>query len=461
MRMEYPLYKETLIDWIGAVPAHWQVDRLKWSVESCRNGVWGAEPDDSPSDTIVVRVADFDRTRLAVSLESPTYRAISDGDRRDRELNTGDLLLEKSGGGEGQPVGVVVQYDDPRPAVCSNFVARMVVAKDMHSRFWCYLHSAAYAARVNVRSIKQTSGIQNLDQSSYLNEIAPFPPLPEQIAIAGFLDRETAKVDALVEEQKRLIALLKEKRQAVVAHAVTKGVNSGVPMKDTGIGWVGQVPEHWEVCALSRITLEKCDGPFGSGLKSEHYQEHGVRVIRLQNIRAAGFDGFDAAFIAEDYYRAILRGGHSVMGGDLLVAGLGDDNHTVGRACVAPADIEPALVKADCFRFRIDQQLASPEFLAMQISAGAHFDAGMLSSGSTRSRIPLSLMASRRVALPPLDEQHEIVREVNHQLSGLEHLLSEAEGGISLLMERRAALISAAVTGKIDVRALVEVEDAA
>ena len=141
-----------------------------------------------------------------------------------------------------------------------------------------------------------------------------------------------------MEEQRRLIELLKEKRQAVISHAVTKGLDPTAPMKDSGVEWLGQVPAHWRVLALGRITTAKCDGPFGSGLKSEHYTDEGVRVVRLQNIREDGFNDLDAAFIDPIYYSQEL-GDHDVRSGDILIAGLGDDRNTVGRACVAPSGI--------------------------------------------------------------------------------------------------------------------------
>jgi type I restriction enzyme S subunit len=284
-----------------------------------------------------------------------------------------------------------------------------------------------------------------------------FPPIDEQSAIAVFLDRETARIDALVEEQHRLIALLKEKRQAVISHAVTKGLDPNAPMKDSGVEWLGEVPAHWQVLSLARVTTAKCDGPFGSGLKSEHYTDEGVRVIRLQNIRASGFDGTDAAFIGESYYRDEL-GGHDVLSGDVLIAGLGDERNTVGRACVAPSGIEPAMVKADCFRFRVNSSTALPKFVATELTAGSAFDAGILSSGSTRSRIPLSVMATRKLALPPLSEQSVILEFLEGETRKIDLLLDEANSGIVLLKERRNALISAAVTGEIDVRGLAPIE---
>jgi len=302
--------------------------------------------------------------------------------------------------------------------------------------------------------LKQGATVESIEHEYLAETPIPLPPLAEQSAIAAFLDRETGKIDALVAEQERLIALLKEKRQAVISHAVTKGLDPSVPMKDSGIEWLGQVPAHWEVTRLGRVTASKCDGPFGSGLKSEHYTEQGARVIRLQNIRMGHFDDTDAAFIDEEYFRVSLPG-HDVEQGDLLIAGLGDDRNTVGRCCVAPRGIEPAMVKADCFRFRLFTQRALPAFMAMQLTAGSQFDAGMMSSGSTRARIPLSVMATRPIALPPLVEQQHIVDEIKVFARNFDTLTAEANRAIALLRERRAALISAAVTGKIDVRGLV------
>jgi type I restriction enzyme, S subunit len=215
--------------------------------------------------------------------------------------------------------------------------------------------------------------------------------------------------------------------------------------KASGVEWLGAVPEHWATTSLGRVTLDKCDGPFGSGLKSEHYVDAGVRVIRLQNIRRDGFDGTDEAFINETYFREEL-GGHDVRHGDVLIAGLGDDRNTVGRACVAPPGIEPAMVKADCFRFRLDMGKALPEFVAVQLTAGSVADAGVLSSGSTRSRIPLSVMASRRLVLPPFAEQSHIATFLDRETAKIDELVEEQRRLMELLKEKRQAVISHAVT---------------
>jgi type I restriction enzyme S subunit len=148
-------------------------------------------------------------------------RSIQPGHLSGRELQPGDLLLEKSGGGELQPVGAVVLFDRPEPSVCSNFVARVVVREGQHPRFLTYIHAMLYAARVNTRSIKQSTGIQNLDASAYLNECVALPSLDEQERIADWLDKQTGHIDYMGTLIEASVDKLSEYRAALVTDAVT------------------------------------------------------------------------------------------------------------------------------------------------------------------------------------------------------------------------------------------------
>ena len=212
--------KDSGVEWLTETPVHWEVKRLGRTVTGCRNGVWGEEAD-GQHDTICVRVADFDRTQFRVRLDAPTLRSLDRNVLRSNQIAQDDLLLEKSGGGDKQPVGAVVLYEHDRPAVCSNFVARMPVADDHHPRYLAYLHSALYEARVNTRSIKQSTGIQNLDSASYLREVVGLPGFREQRAIASFLDRATTETDSLITRIRQAINHLNELRTGLISAAVT------------------------------------------------------------------------------------------------------------------------------------------------------------------------------------------------------------------------------------------------
>jgi type I restriction enzyme S subunit len=212
--------KPSGIPWLGDVPEHWEIRRLRASIIDCINGLWGSDPD-GESDITCVRVADFDRENLRVTLKRKTTRAIPFSARSRRLLHRGDLLIEKSGGGDKQPVGAVVIYDHDEPAVCSNFVARMPISGDCNSGFINYLHNALYSRRINVPSIKQTTGIQNLDWKSYLSELVAFPPKLEQVAIADFLDSERERFGVAISRLDREIDLLREYRTTLTADVVT------------------------------------------------------------------------------------------------------------------------------------------------------------------------------------------------------------------------------------------------
>lgn len=444
----YAAYKDSGVEWLGEVPEHWGVDRLKASILCSRNGIWGNEPTGDENDLPCVRVADFDRQRLRVALKEPTIRSITPKEREGRLLRRGHLLLEKSGGGENQPVGCVVLYDDDQEAVCSNFVARVELQGGMNASYWRYVHAAAYTVRLNVASINQTSGIQNLNQDRYFNERAPFPPFDEQTAIATFLDRETAKIDALVSEQEKLIALLKEKRQAVISHAVTKGLDPSVPMKDSGVEWLGEVPAHWSVAPLkycatfvsggtpnkSRMDYWDGDIPWASAkdLKSD------VLLDTIDHITSTAVADGAASPVEAGTTLVVVRGMILARHFPVSVAGVPmainqDLKAIVTNACMSRSFL-PWLLRGmqDETLNRLDE------------------------AGHGTKALRMDAWTSMAVAIPPLDEQMALANRLKEMTGQLDTLESEADLSITLLQERRAALISAAVTGQIDVRGLTD-----
>lgn len=240
------------VEWIGEIPANWNVASLSRLILDSRAGAWGDEPNESNiNDHIwVIRVADFNTVVLGVSKSKQTFRAIDTQSRTSRLLRSGDILLEKSGGGDLQPVGRVVQYCESEPAVTSNFVTRLRVNESLgHSRLLLRSLDSIWSQRVHSPAIKQTTGIQNLDEGKYLSIRVPLPPLDEQVAIANFLDAIDDRVNRYVAAKRKMIALLEEKTQAIITQAVTRGLDPDVPLKPSGVDWLGDIPAHWALLA--------------------------------------------------------------------------------------------------------------------------------------------------------------------------------------------------------------------
>lgn len=208
-------------DWIDSLPSSWQHKRMKYAVAQVKGGVWGQEDNDSEDSIWCVRIADFDRKNLRVNTETQTMRSVTLSERAGRILRRGDLILEKSGGGDQAPVGCVVLYDFDGQAVSSNFTNVLRLRNHQNSRYWTYVNQALYVNGLTWRSIKQTSGIQNLDTENYLNEIVPFPPESDQNVIAEYLDKELAKIDNLQNTIDEFLNLLQERRKALINSAVT------------------------------------------------------------------------------------------------------------------------------------------------------------------------------------------------------------------------------------------------
>jgi len=441
----YPAYKDSGVEWLGEVPRHWEVFALKRSVDGCTNGLWGDEPD-GDNDLAVIRVADFDRARSRVGLEKLTYRSITQKERASRLLKSGDLLIEKSGGGEKTLVGCVVLFDHDIQAITSNFVARMRPLAGFDSGFLCYAFDVLYQGKVNYPAIKQTTGIQNLDSEAYLQERFCFPSRVEQIQIARFLDHETARIDALIEEQQRLIELLKEKRQAVISHAVTKGLDPTAPMKDSGVEWLGEVPAHWVVSQLKFNTLEMQTGPFGSQLHAEDYIDGGIPLVNPAHMINGKIIPEPQVSVDKATWERLKR--HALSPGEIIFARRGE----LGRCAIVTNEQSGWLCGTGSLKARLSSKLVAEYAYLLITSRGAVAELSLESKGSTMENLNTETLGRIRLPLPPVSEQKAILEYVHDVAGQFEALVGAAETGIRLMAERRSALISAAVTGKIDVR---------
>jgi type I restriction enzyme, S subunit len=449
----YPAYKDSGVEWLGRVPEHWQIKRLK-HIANVQTGVAKGK-DNEGKDTIEVpylRVANVQDGYF--SLDDVATIEIPREDLTRYSLQPGDVLMNEGGDFDKVGRGSVWQ-GEIEPCIHQNHV--FAVRPTAVSSAWLNAFTGSLAAQFYFMGrAKQSTNLASISSSNIMELPVAMPPATEVDLLLAHLDRETVRIDALIEKKTRFIELLREKRQALIIHAVTKGLDPSVKMKNSGVEWLGEVPDHWETMNLARVTVARCDGPFGSAIKSENYTDSGVRVIRLQNIGIGEFKDGDQAFLSPEYRSQVIGNSHDVELGDLLIAGLGDENNPLGRTCVAPASLGDAIVKADCYRFRLDRSKALPSFLALQLSATARVECGFISTGSTRERLNLGLAASRVIALPPsIEEQSAIVEQTAMATVRLDALLSKTGRSIDLLKERRTSLITAAVTGQIDLRETV------
>ena len=445
----YPEYNDSGVEWLGKIPVGWEVTRLRATVTGCHNGVWGDESDEV-HDLICVRVADFDRVQFRVRLDAPTTRSIDPRLAQIHRLEAKNLLIEKSGGGDKQPVGAVVMYDHGEPAVCSNFVARMPVAGGCDSRYVTYLHAALYAVRINTRSIKRSTGIQNLDSASYLNEPVGLPREMEQRAIADFLDHETAKIDALVAKKERLIELLQKKRTALITRAVTRGLDLNVAMKDSGVEWVGEIPAHWGVIPLGRL-IRRIEQGWSPVAEDRPAGQDEWGVIKLSAVSRGIF--------RQDEHKALPFGlrpdPRLVIRQDDFLLTRSNTPELVGDVCVVGAVRNHLMLCDLVYRLIMVHTGVDPSFLVYWfLSPIGRHQIEVEARGSSQSMVKVSrgIIRAWSVVMPPPTAQRAIAAFLDRETAKIDALIGKVRQANRHFKEFRTALISAAVTGKIDVR---------
>jgi type I restriction enzyme S subunit len=357
------------------------------------------------------------------------------------------LLIEKSGGGDNQPVGCVVDFSHDFAAVCSNFIGRLPIAAGMWPRYWTYVHASLYSGRLNIPAIKQTTGIQNLDTDAYFNQRAPFPPHDEQRAIANYLDRETARLDALVAAKERVLGLLAEKRRALITRAVTRGLDPRAPLRDSGIPWLGKIPAHWELVAL-RFLVDIFGGATPNTGKPELWDGDIPWVSPKDMKREEIAD-------AEDHVSPKALEGSALRIIDPVAVLIVVRGMILARSFPTATTNRQVTINQDMKALRCRTSLA-PHFLR-NFLWGLEFHLISLVDSAAHGTRKLETEALGRfeVCVPPTAEQHAIVDYIANSTARLDSLRAATEHTISLLKERRAALIAAAVTGKIDVKSAV------
>lgn len=445
----YPKYKDSGVEWLGEVPEGWEVKRLK-HVCSVRASNVDKKSYDGETPVLLCNYTDVYYNDVITSdLDFMQATASKDQIRR-LSLRKGDTIITKdSETADDIAISAYVPTDLPG-IVCGYHLSLVRPSDSCSGAYIKRIFDTVYAKSCFAVLANGLTRV-GLGQNELDNFQLPLPPLPEQQAIAAFLDRETARIDALVSEQETLITLLKEKRQAVISHAVTQGLDPNVPMKDSGVEWLGKVPGHWEPTPV-RLVARLESGHTPSRNHPEYWENCRHPWFTLSDvwqIREAG-----RTYI-EETCETISDLGLQNSAARLLPKGTVMLSRTASIGFAAIMAVEMATTQ-DFANWVCGPRLI-PEFLLRNFHAmKGEFE--RLKYGSTHNTIYMPDIQQLRIALPPVPEQHAIVAFLDRETSQIDALILEAQRAIELLKERRAALISAAVTGQIDVRGLSSTE---
>lgn len=404
----------------------WPSKRLKYALERNDGGVWGDDPT-GEGDTVVLRSTEqaLDGTWR---VEDPAKRSLPAGCAADTRLEVNDLLVTKTSGSArhiGKTSLVTKEVAALAPSF-GNFMQRLRVNADADPRYiWRLLNMALVRDQFNLMATSST-GLANLTRDVIDRVRIPWWPLSTQQAIADYLDRETAKIDTLIGEQQRLIGLLWERRAAVAERAVAD--------------------LDWRIPLRSLTTLIQT-GPFGSQLKASEYVVGGTPVINPSHM--VGGRVTPDKRIAVDPEKSESLSRHTLHEGDLVVARRGE----LGRCAVVRPDTAGALCGTGSAIIRPLIGLITSDFLSLVYGSRRNREVLALHSvGATMDNLNADILGALRVPAPSLNEQHHIVSSLTEEVLRIDQLVAAAERFIELSKERRSALITAAVTGQIDVR---------
>ena len=438
----YPEYKASGVEWLGEIPAHWEAKRLRFVV---RTGITKGEVADLDPETEVSFVP-MEAVREYGGIDPDSTRPLSEVVEGYTYFRNGDVIVAKitpcfENGKGALATGLC---NDVGFGTTELHVLRASLGVD--PRFLLYLTFSDRFRRIGAASMYGAGGQKRVSDDFIRDFRHPLPDLPEQHVIAAFLDRETAKIDALVARKERLIELLQEKRTALITRAVTRGLEPNVPMKDSGVEWLGEIPAHWEVCRLRRVVSKFVDYRGKTPEKSVS----GVPLITARNIKNQSIDfSLSEEFIPEELYPKWMVRGRPERGDVVITmeAPLGETAQIVDTGIALAQRV--ILLKVDATKITND-------YLKYHFAADSgRMELRTRATGSTALGIKASHLKSSLIAVPSMCEQDEISRTVRSESEEVDVLIAKVREAIGRLSEFRTALISAAVTGKIDVREAV------
>lgn len=414
----YPVMKDSGAPWLGEVPEHWEVSRLKGHLVRNDSGVWGDEADNG---TVVLR-----STEQTVDggwrISNPARIRLSDARREAALLVPGDLVVTKSSGSEAHigKTSLVSRTEAALECCFSNFMQRLRPDQSTDATFlWRCLNSSVGREQLVFQSTT-TTGLGNLNATILGNCRLVFPPLPEQAAIVHFLDHADRRIRRAIRAKQKLIALLDEQKQALIYRAVTRGLDQNVRLKPSGVDWLGEIPERWEVKRLKTM----CSMKSGDGITAETIEPAGTYPVYGGN----GIRGYSEDFTHSGKY--VLIGRQGALCGNVHIA-TGEfwaSEHAVVASPDAPHDLE--------------------WFAALLASMNLN----QYSVAAAQPGLAVERILNLRVPVPPPGEQRDISARLSQENATLDVAVRVADQAVHLLQEYRTRLIADVVTGKLDVR---------
>lgn len=440
----YSEYKDGGVTCLGKVPTHWAVLPLKYSIARIESGV-SVNAVDEPADSGEIGVLKTSCVYTGAFNPSENKAVVAEElSRVACPVHAGTIIVSR--------------MNTPALVGAAGFVTESRDDLFLPDRLWqvhcredanpAFIHywtsSPTYRAQVEMACAGTSASMQNLSQDAFLNFTFPLPPPDEQTAIATFLDRETGKIDALIAEQERLLALLVEKRQATISHAVTKGLNPEAPMKDSGVAWLGEVPVHWRVSPLKYLVTFSSGGT--PSKENLDYWDGDIPWASAKDLKVETLhDTADhITHLAVDNRAASLLPAGTVL---VVVRGM-----ILARIFPVTQIAVPMAINQDLKGLQPTEAVDS-NYLAWLLRGSADESLQRLDeAGHGTKALRMDAWSSMQLPVPPRDEQIEIASFLDAETAKLDALKDESERAIALLKERRSALIAAAVTGQIDVR---------
>jgi len=429
----YPEYKESGVEWLGEIPSHWKLTRVKHIAE-----LTPRKPDISRNLMCSFVPMEKLKTNSIVLDETRLIDDVYDGYVYFRD---DDILMAKvTPCFENKNIAVAAGLTN-KIGFGSSEIYVLRVNQNASGRYLYYRLQEDAFMDIATAAMTGAGGLKRVPSDIVNNFSLSFPAFEEQQKIANFLDHETAKIDTLIEKQQQLIKLLKEKRQAVISHAVTKGLNPNAPMRDSGVEWLGEVPEHWEVKKLKYV------GEARNGLTYSPNNitdtENGTLVLRSSNVQNKKITFDDNVYVNMAIPERMIT-----KVNDILICSRNGSRALIGKNAIIDEHSSGNAFGAFMMIYRSD---LNPYLFHVFNSSLFEYQSGTFLT-STINQLTVGNMDGFEVPIPPKDEREEIINYLARRTNDFDLLIKKNQIAIKLIQERRTALISAAVTGKIDVR---------